>query len=59
MAFALEYPSCPDDLRWFKNRGHWVIRKVPNTKNDFYVACGDPPARILKIYGISLDWFEK
>ena len=59
MAYANNYSSCPDDLRWFENRGHWVIRKVPNTKNQYYVACGDPPARILAIYGIDLEWFEK
>lgn len=41
-----------EDLEWFAVRGHWVIRKVPNTKNDFYVACGHPPANVLKIYGI-------
>lgn len=48
-----------NDLQWFIDNGHWVIRKVPNTKDQFYVAAGDPPARILKIYGIALDWFEK
>ena len=48
----------PED-KWFDDRGHWIIRKVPNTKNDFYVAVGDPPARILAIYGIDLNWFEK
>lgn len=47
----------PED-KWFDDRGHWIIRKVPNTKNDFYVAVGDPPTRILAIYGIDLNWFE-
>lgn len=41
----------PED-QWFHDRGFWIIRKVPNTKDKFYVAVGDPPARILKIYGI-------
>ena len=41
----------PED-KWFDDRGHWIIRKVPNTKNEFYVAVGDPPPRILKIYEI-------
>lgn len=43
-----------DELQWFVDHGHWVIRKVPNTKDQFYVAAGDPPAHILKIYGITL-----
>lgn len=42
-----------DDLHFFNMRGHWVIRKVPNTKDQFYVAGTImPPAYILKIYGI-------
>lgn len=41
------------DLEWFNERGHWVIRKVPNTKDQFYVAGSvTPPDNILKIYGI-------
>jgi hypothetical protein len=39
-------------LNWFAVRGHWVIRKVPNTKDQFYVAVGDPPAHVLAIYNI-------
>ena len=41
-----------DDLDFFRLRGYWVIRKVPNTKNEFYVACGNPPADVKRIYGI-------
>jgi hypothetical protein len=41
------------DIRWFQVRGHWLIRKVPNTKDQFYVKCGNPPARVLEIYGIT------
>jgi hypothetical protein len=41
-----------DDLDFFRIRGHWVIRKVPNTKDQYYVACGHPPANVLSIYGI-------
>ena len=41
------------DLEWFAVRGHWVIRKVPNTKNEFYVATGHPPVIVLRIYGIN------
>lgn len=45
--------SDEDDLRWFAVRGHWIIRRVPNTKDKYYIACGHPPARILKIYNIT------
>ncbi len=41
-----------DDLDFFRLRGYWVIRKIPNTKDQFYVACGNPPANVLEIYGI-------
>jgi len=41
-----------DSLEWFSVRGHWVIRKVPNTKDTYYVACGLPPAHVLKVYGV-------
>jgi hypothetical protein len=41
-----------DDLEFFRLRGYWVIRKVPNTKDQFYVACGNPPADVKRIYGI-------
>ena len=40
------------DLKWFAERGHWVIRKTPNTKDSWYVACGFPPVSVLNIYGI-------
>ena len=43
-----------NDLDWFAVRGHWVIRKVPNTKDQYYVACGHPPAHVLNVYGIVL-----
>ena len=48
-------PKSQDDLdvEWFTVRGHWLIRKVPNTKDQFYVKCGNPPARVLEIYGIT------
>jgi len=41
-----------DDLEFFRLRGHWVIRRVPNTKDQFYVACGYPPDNVKRIYGI-------
>ena len=41
----------PED-KWFDDLGLWIIRKVPNTKNEFYVAVGNPPDHICKIYGI-------
>lgn len=41
-----------DDLDFFRIRGHWVIRKVPNTKDQYYIACGSPPFEVLSIYGI-------
>lgn len=31
----------------------WLIRKVPNTKDDYYVEHGTPPAHVLKAYGIT------
>lgn len=40
------------DVQWFTGRGHWLIRKVPNTKDQFYVKCGSPPLHVLRIYGI-------
>jgi len=40
-------------LEWFNERGYWVIRKVPNTKDQFYVASiAIPPDNVLEIYGI-------
>jgi hypothetical protein len=41
-----------EDLKWFAERSHWVIRKVPMTKDEWYVACGYPPYEVLSIYGI-------
>ena len=41
-----------DDLEFFRLRCHWVIRRVPNTKDQFYVACGYPPDNVKRIYGI-------
>ena len=41
-----------EDLKWFAMRGHWVIRRVPNTKDQYYVACGAPPFEVMSIYGI-------
>lgn len=34
------------------NDNVWVIKKVPNTKDDFYVESGNPPQNVLDIYGI-------
>ncbi len=39
-------------IDFFLLRGYWVLRKVPNTKDQFYVACGNPPADVKRIYGI-------
>ena len=44
--------SDEETLKWFTDRGHWIIRKVPNTKDQFYVAVGHPPAKVLEIYNI-------
>jgi hypothetical protein len=41
----------PED-KWFDDLGHWIIRKVPNTKDQFYVAVGNPTEYVLGIYGI-------
>jgi hypothetical protein len=43
------------DIQWFNERNYWLIGKVPNTKDQFYIKAGDPPARILKIYGIAYE----
>ena len=42
------------DIKWMNDHGHWLIRKVAGTKDQFYVVAGDPPVRIYKIYGIPL-----
>jgi len=31
----------------------WLIRKVPGTKDDYYVAEGNPPTRVLRAYNIN------
>ena len=41
-----------EELKWFAMRGFWIIRRVPNTKDQFYVAAGEPPAIVKQIYGI-------
>ena len=41
-----------EELQWFAMRGFWIIRRVPNTKDQYYVACGEPPANVKQIYGI-------
>lgn len=42
-----------NELQWFIDRGHWIIKKVPNTKDEFYVVCGNPPQKVLDVYGIN------
>lgn len=37
------------------NDNVWVIKKVPNTKDDFYVESGNPPQNVLDIYGIKVQ----
>ena len=37
------------------NDNIWVIKKVPNTKDDFYVESGNPPQNVLDIYGIKVQ----
>ena len=46
------YEHLSDEEMWFVQNGHWLIRKVPNTKDKFYVVCGYPPANVKRIYGI-------
>lgn len=41
-----------DDIQWFIDNGHWLIRKKPFTKDEWYVVCGSPPFEVLSIYGI-------
>jgi len=43
-----------ENINWFALRGHWVIKKKPHTKDEFYVACGFPPSNVLSIYGIKV-----
>lgn len=31
---------------------HWLIRKDPNVRDKFYVAEGNPPDSVLRVYGI-------
>lgn len=31
---------------------NWLIRKEPNTRDNYYVAEGNPPAHVLEVYGI-------
>jgi len=31
----------------------WLIRKEPNTKDKYFIAEGNPPAKVLEIYGIT------
>lgn len=35
-----------------KEIDHWLIRKVPNTKDQYFVAEGNPPQNIKDIYNI-------
>lgn len=30
----------------------WLIRKVPNTKDEYYIDHGNPPEHVRKVYGI-------
>lgn len=31
----------------------WIIKKVPNTKDQYYVESGTPPKYVLAVYGIT------
>lgn len=46
------YRHLDDDAKWFAIRGHWIIRKVPNTKDDWFLVCGYPPQKVLDVYKI-------
>lgn len=48
------YKHLSADELWFARHGHWLIRKKPNTKDDWFIVCGYPPANVLKIYGIGV-----
>ena len=40
-------------IAWFNERGHWLIRKVPNTKDQYIVVTTvQPPDVVKKVYGI-------
>lgn len=32
---------------------YWVIRKTPNTKDQYYVESGEPPQHVKEVYGIT------
>lgn len=31
---------------------YWIIRKTPNTKDEYYVESGNPPQHVKEVYGI-------
>lgn len=37
----------------FSTDHDWLIRKVPNTKEDYYVEYGNPPLHVMKAYNIT------
>lgn len=40
-------------IAWFNERGHWLIRKVPNTKGEnMVVSKCQPPDYVKAAYGI-------
>jgi hypothetical protein len=32
---------------------HWLIRKEPGTKDNYFVSEGEPPDDVLRVYGIN------
>jgi hypothetical protein len=45
--------SDQQDIEWFNQRGFWLLRKVPGTKDTFYVVGSvQPPDNIKRIYNI-------
>jgi len=41
-----------EQVQQLPSTSQWLIRKVPNTKDTYYVAEGTPPDNVLEVYGI-------
>lgn len=39
-------------LMWIEENNFWVLRRVPNTKDEYYIAAGNPPAHVREIYKV-------
>lgn len=38
----------------------WIIKKIPGSKDQYFVETGSPPERVLAVYGINKEsWHER